>query len=523
MNHLQTLPTPDKCVIYCRVSTNNQVREGHGLESQEALCRKWAHDKAVQVDEVFIDAGKSGKSIENRDELERMVKFLGQAKQPYIVLIFDLQRLSREMTDFGIIRRQIEDNGHILATPEGILDKSPEEHLITSIQVANGQYFREKNAERVKNFMKARALEGYWQFQQPWGLKFVGRTKQKDLVADEPAASIIRQAITDYAMGKLESVADVRRFINEQRRGLNLRDYTMTQVTDMLKNRMYTACFSFEKWGIPTQTWSHIEPLVDMETFQRAQDRLNGRKRFHKSKYNKDNDAFPLKGYVVCEHCGRPLTGSFSTGRGGRRYGYYQCQRSGCPGRKQMYIGINTMHEDIEQLLSQLGASKSDVALIRAITLNAYNERIADKERNFQDKVKRIEAIDAEIDKLFQSYTCATSSTIRSLCEQNIDRLTTEKETLKTELATKPETHVSFEQAFNAVLKVAGSPLEVWQRGNLSMKHVVLNICFTGKLRYSKAGKFRTPEVAPIFRWLRDSGGDKSYMVPVVGLEPTTL
>jgi hypothetical protein len=35
---------------------------------------------------------------------------------------------------------------------------------------------------------------------------------------------------------------------------------------------------------------------------------------------------FPLRGFVRCEACGRPLTGSWSKGRNGH-YAYYHCQR----------------------------------------------------------------------------------------------------------------------------------------------------------------------------------------------------
>ena len=35
---------------------------------------------------------------------------------------------------------------------------------------------------------------------------------------------------------------------------------------------------------------------------------------------------FPLRGFVRCETCGRPLTGSWSKGRNGH-YAYYHCQR----------------------------------------------------------------------------------------------------------------------------------------------------------------------------------------------------
>lgn len=32
--------TPQKAVIYCRVSSKKQVREGDGLRSQETRCRE---------------------------------------------------------------------------------------------------------------------------------------------------------------------------------------------------------------------------------------------------------------------------------------------------------------------------------------------------------------------------------------------------------------------------------------------------------------------------------------------------
>jgi site-specific DNA recombinase len=35
---------------------------------------------------------------------------------------------------------------------------------------------------------------------------------------------------------------------------------------------------------------------------------------------------FSLRGFVRCDVCGRPLTGSWSKGRNGR-YAYYHCQR----------------------------------------------------------------------------------------------------------------------------------------------------------------------------------------------------
>ncbi len=49
-----------KCLIYCRVSSQRQVIEGHGLDSQEQRCRIFANQNNYEVVKVFPDEGISG-------------------------------------------------------------------------------------------------------------------------------------------------------------------------------------------------------------------------------------------------------------------------------------------------------------------------------------------------------------------------------------------------------------------------------------------------------------------------------
>ena len=130
----------NKCVIYCRVSTLNQVIEGSGLETQESLCRQWAQRNNLHVERVFSDAGKSGGKLDGRDALADMVSGLERTKERHAVVFFDVKRLAREVVDFGLTRRRIENKGHVIATCQnGVLDQSPYEHLSTGMQVLNGQ------------------------------------------------------------------------------------------------------------------------------------------------------------------------------------------------------------------------------------------------------------------------------------------------------------------------------------------------------------------------------------------------
>jgi len=87
---MNNIPNLTKCIIYCRVSTPDQVNNGNGIDSQEQLCRQWARNRDLSVERVFIDAGISGKNTECRDELNKMLAFLEKSKERYLILFYDI-------------------------------------------------------------------------------------------------------------------------------------------------------------------------------------------------------------------------------------------------------------------------------------------------------------------------------------------------------------------------------------------------------------------------------------------------
>lgn len=82
-----------KAVIYCRVSSQKQLREGDGLESQRARCEEFARFRNLTVVEIFRDEA-SGSAI-NRPAMKAMIAFLKSKREPYIVIIDDISRLAR--------------------------------------------------------------------------------------------------------------------------------------------------------------------------------------------------------------------------------------------------------------------------------------------------------------------------------------------------------------------------------------------------------------------------------------------
>ena len=62
-------------VIYARVSSNKQVSDGNGLDSQHRTCLRFAADNNIKVIETIIDPGYSGKSS-HRPGIYQLYKFL---------------------------------------------------------------------------------------------------------------------------------------------------------------------------------------------------------------------------------------------------------------------------------------------------------------------------------------------------------------------------------------------------------------------------------------------------------------
>jgi Zn-finger nucleic acid-binding protein len=88
-------------------------------------------------------------------------------------------------------------------------------------------------------------------------------------------------------------------------------------------NPVYKGVIFSPKWGIEKK--GAFEPLVSEDTFWRVQMVMSGKSPTAKP-HHRANPDFPLRRFIVCEHCRGSMTGSFSKGRRGR-YPYYHCPR----------------------------------------------------------------------------------------------------------------------------------------------------------------------------------------------------
>jgi site-specific DNA recombinase len=87
----------EKCLIYTRVSSQQQVESGVSLEAQSAKCKAYASLHDLVIVEAIEDAGYSGKSL-SRPGIGRLISLLEKGEAEHII-VYSLSRLSRKLTD----------------------------------------------------------------------------------------------------------------------------------------------------------------------------------------------------------------------------------------------------------------------------------------------------------------------------------------------------------------------------------------------------------------------------------------
>src|SRR5581483_3971233 len=100
-----------RAVIYCRVSTKEQVEEGNSLKTQEKICKDYAIKFGYEISQVFIELGESAKTA-NRTELKKLLAFCTNKKENIsAVIVYRIDRLSRQLEDYTVIKSKLKQNG----------------------------------------------------------------------------------------------------------------------------------------------------------------------------------------------------------------------------------------------------------------------------------------------------------------------------------------------------------------------------------------------------------------------------
>ena len=314
----------------------------------------------------------------------------------------------------------------------------------------------------------------------------------------------------------LHGVAEILREV--RRRGLTGRrgaELSSGMLHKLLRKTVYHGRVVVEDWGIDVA--GDFEPLVDEETFTKAQAAITGAKPLLAG-YQRNHPDFPLRRFVRCAHCSKPLSGAWSKGKRAR-YAYYNC-----PGCRRINVPQQQFEARFVELLDRLTPRPEVLKLLSAAVLERWNEEqkgVAEKRRAIEQRLgalhQRKERIvsaylyEGAIDK--ETYQSHLARVEEELTLAKIDRHEAEIDEFDIEgTAQNPS-------AFAEHLVTHSSRL--WIEAALDQRQRLQKLFFPEGLSFDGA-EFRTPLTCPFFMNIEGTSHQVSELVDQITLSSNT-
>src|SRR5713101_7677459 len=224
-------------LIYARVSSRDQEREGYSIPAQQKFLRAYAqtHDLEVVREFVDVETAKSG----GRKQFGEMVRLFKENPTCRIVLAEKTDRLYRNFRDY-ILLEDLEIEIHL--PKEGLIiskEAKSQTKLVHGIQVVMARNYIENLREEVRKGMREKAEQGIYPSRPPIG--YQNNKLERTIEVDSRKAPIAQRMFDLYASGH-HSLASLRKAISGEF-GISFGKGYLDRV---LKNPFYKGQFLWE-------------------------------------------------------------------------------------------------------------------------------------------------------------------------------------------------------------------------------------------------------------------------------------
>ena len=317
----ETAGRPVQVVLYARVSSKDQEKEGFSIPSQQRLLREYATSKGFVIAREFTDVETAKES--GRTNFGQMLAFLRKhARVCRTVLVEKTDRLYRNIKDYATVD-QLGVEIHLVKENEIISrDSRSSEQFVHGIKVLMARNYSLNLGEETLKGMTEKARAGIYPSSAPVGYRNVdGAGGKRVIVPDPDAAPVISDIFKRFAEGRHSVKSLVKKMNSDgvQLRGRRLQSSTVHQI---LRKRLYSGDFDWNGITYP----GTYEPLVSRDCWQHVQDLLDARAENRTRRVKHD---FAFTGLVHCGHCGCLMVGELKK----NKYVYYHCtgNRGKCP------------------------------------------------------------------------------------------------------------------------------------------------------------------------------------------------
>lgn len=341
------------CVMYTRVSSEEQAKVGYSIPFQRARLEQHALDRGLEIVERFEDVHSAKQT--GRPSFERLLRYVESHPAVRTVLVHRMDRLIRNHYEYGLLVEQL--GLRVVSVVEPAED-SAAGRLQHGVSVVMAKYHSDNLSQEVRKGLLAKFEAGGCVTKAPVGYRNVTRTRTEKakVVLDGKTAPAVRQLFEAYATGERSLGSLAEEFADlglVTRRGHR---FTDERVKRVLSHPFYAGQVRYRG---ALRDGTH-PPIVSRDLFERVQAVLRRRSEVRGAKGSR---FFLLRGLLWCGRCGTRLTAEDHP-----KGSYYRClpgpdgRRGPCP-----YVPVRPLDARVVALLElvELAPAQKADALAR--------------------------------------------------------------------------------------------------------------------------------------------------------------
>ncbi len=350
--------------IYIRVSTEDQAKDGFSIHAQREKLTKYAEANDWDIFDYYVDDGISGKDLEGRPEVTRLLKDIEEGKINN-VLIYKLDRLTRSVRDLIYLIELFEKHNCTFNSQTEKIDTSNAVgRMFVKIIGIFAEFERENLAERVSFGYEQKTREGnYTNTNGVYGYDYI--VGEQKLVVNEIEKELVNRIFDLYIDGK--SYFKIAHLFNEEnvptKRGGH---WASSTVKSVINNPLYVGKV---RYGLQDKNkdrafivdGNDIEPIISEEKWELANKVVDTRKHYCVRRYPSENSYFFH--IIKCANCGGNISARQQT-QHGKLYITYRCNNAcrgfcSCGG-----FSHKTIEKAFLDYLSTLKDMKPDISIM---------------------------------------------------------------------------------------------------------------------------------------------------------------
>lgn len=262
-----------KAYGYIRVSDISQI-ERSSLMTQTKAIMKYCEENGLELENIFKDEGKSGRSTDGRDDFLELMRIVEPGN---FVIVYELSRFSRDLKDImDHFRNLVRNKGCVFISLNPHIDSRLEgSEFMIGVMGSVAQQESDRTSIRVKANMRRLADEGKLLCRPPFGYIHNPETRRYE---EDPEQQEVLKQLELWFLGGI-SMNEMAKRLNKEGKGHVMNNNKKKKIEDA-KFSVTTIASILRGYGI----------IKDEKTpkFTYKQRVENWNNSFHKSKVTRE-------------------------------------------------------------------------------------------------------------------------------------------------------------------------------------------------------------------------------------------